>query len=134
MENIEDAKQAATEAFEEAKEAATEAGLAAFEDVKAGLITKVQEAIAKFGDFIKEKIQGLLAQCQGQAPDEEDLMNVGYLAGLQQKYEEAIQAIDEAVNGADDADGFWDMVKDKLEDVLEAGAVPLPDAEDNKKK
>ena len=61
-------------------------------------------------------------------------MNVGYLAGLQLKYEEAIKAIDEAVNGADDADGFWDMVKDKLEDVLEAGAIPLPDAEDNKKK
>ena len=66
MENIEDAKQAATEAFEEAQEAATEAGLAAFEDVKAGLITKVQEAIAKFGDFIKEKIQGLLARKSSQ--------------------------------------------------------------------
>jgi hypothetical protein len=52
---------------------------------------------------------------------------------LQQKYEEAIQAIDDAIHGSDDADGFWDMVKDKLEGVLEAGASDLlPDNEDRK--
>jgi hypothetical protein len=61
MENIEEAKQQATAALEDAKEQATEAATAAFEDAKAGLIAKVQESIAKFGEFIKEKIQGLLA-------------------------------------------------------------------------
>ena len=66
MENIEEAKQQAAAAFEDAKEQATEAATAAFEDAKAGLVAKVQEAITKFGQFIKEKIQGLLASKRNQ--------------------------------------------------------------------
>merc|ERR1712210_64046 len=98
MENVEEAKQQATEAIE------------------------------KFGQKIKDLIQGLLAKCKGQAPDEADLYNIGYLAGLQAKYEEAIKAMDEAIHGSDSADGFWDMVKEKLEGVVNTGTVPLPEA------
>merc|ERR1712037_1094546 len=115
MENVEEPQQQATEAAESAQEQATEQASAAFAEAKAGfessqtgLIAKVKEAIEKFGQKIKDLIQGLLAKCEGQAPDEADLYNIGYLAGLQAKYEEAIKAMDEAIHGSDSADGFWD--------------------------
>ena len=68
MENVEEAKQQATEAVESAQEQATEQASAAFAEAKAGfessqtgLIAKVKEAIEKFGQKIKDLIQGLLA-------------------------------------------------------------------------
>ena len=44
-------------------------------------------------------------------------MNVAY---LQRKYEEAINAIDEAINEAEEAGDFWKVVKDPLKEALEA--------------
>ena len=46
-------------------------------------------------------------------------MNV---ADLQRKYEEAINAIDEAVNEAEEAGDFWKVVKDPLKESLGSGS------------
>merc|ERR1712012_1457492 len=122
LEAINDAKEAGLEAFNDAKEAGLEAfndikeaSLEAFNDAKEGLITSLKNAFKKFGDAIKAKIQALLAKCKGEAPkDESD-------AGFVVLFIEAAEAIDDAVNGTDDADSFWEKCMEKLTKAADSG-------------
>ena len=56
--------------------------------------------------------------------DRADLNNPGYLAELKAKYEEAINAIDEAVYGTNDAWEFWKQVGPPLAVAIEADPTP----------
>jgi len=57
------------------------------------------------------------------------LKNAVYLTGLRNKYEDVIKEIDDAVNGTDDGDEFWNLVEESLEEALKADATHIDEAD-----
>merc|ERR1712210_216384 len=92
-------------------------------DASEYLIAKVKEAIEKFGDSFAEKIKNLFTSTKNR--DEDNLKNAISVSALRQKYEKAVNLIDEALNSTENADKFWTLIEESLKETLESEAFLL---------